>query len=31
MALYPMILDRLLYNAASETIIIFTSYLDLVR
>ena len=26
-----MILDRLLYNAASETIIILTSYLDLVR
>jgi hypothetical protein len=25
-----MILDRLLYNAASETIITFTSYLDLV-
>jgi hypothetical protein len=26
-----VILDRLSYNAASETIIIFTSYLDLVR
>jgi hypothetical protein len=26
-----MILDRLLYNAASETIIILISYLDLVR
>jgi hypothetical protein len=26
-----VILDRLLYNAASETIITFTSYLDLVR
>jgi hypothetical protein len=25
-----MILDRLLYNAASETIIILTSYLDLI-
>ena len=31
MVLYPVILDRLLYNAASETIITFTSYLDLVR
>jgi hypothetical protein len=29
--LYPAILDRLLYNTASETIIILTSYLDLVR
>jgi hypothetical protein len=26
-----MILDRLLYNAASKTIIILTSYLDLIR
>jgi hypothetical protein len=26
-----VILDRLLYNAASETIIILISYLDLVR
>jgi hypothetical protein len=31
MVLYPAILDRLLYNAASETITTFTSYLDLVR
>jgi hypothetical protein len=31
MVLYPVILDRLLYNAASETITTFTSYLDLVR
>jgi hypothetical protein len=30
MALYPAILDRLLYNAASETITTLTSYLDLV-
>jgi hypothetical protein len=30
-ALYPVILDRLLYNAASETITTLTSYLDLVR
>jgi hypothetical protein len=30
MALYPVILDRLLYNIASETITTFTSYLDLV-
>jgi hypothetical protein len=30
MALYPTILDRLLYNTASETIITLTSYLDLV-
>jgi hypothetical protein len=29
-ALYPVILDRLLYNAASETITTLTSYLDLV-
>jgi hypothetical protein len=29
-ALYPAILDRLSYNAVSETITIFTSYLDLV-
>jgi hypothetical protein len=31
MALYPVILDRLLYNTASETITTLTSYLDLVR
>jgi hypothetical protein len=30
MILYLAILDRLLYNIASETIIILTSYLDLV-
>jgi hypothetical protein len=30
MVLYPVILDRLLYNTISETITIFTSYLDLV-
>jgi hypothetical protein len=31
MALYPVILDRLLYNTTSETIITLISYLDLVR
>jgi hypothetical protein len=31
MVLYPAILDRLSYNAASETITTLTSYLDLVR
>jgi hypothetical protein len=30
MVLYPAILDRLSYNAASETITTLTSYLDLV-